>query len=88
MKPFTIHKGIAAPLNRENVDTSVVARDTQASTGLYFITHTPQGHVFNYLRAGSAASRLCPEKSSAGLHRRRALVACVWHQPGDQHVCL
>ena len=47
--------------NRENVDTSVVARDTQASTGLYFITHTPQGHVFNYLRAGSAASRLCPE---------------------------
>ncbi len=47
--------------NREHVDTREVARDSQASTGLYFITHTPQGHVFSYLRAGSAASRLGPD---------------------------
>ncbi|MFM8667162.1 MAG: 3-isopropylmalate dehydratase small subunit, partial [Betaproteobacteria bacterium] len=24
MKPFTVHKGIAAPLNRENIDTDAI----------------------------------------------------------------
>lgn len=45
----------------EGVDTSGVARDAQAPTGIYFVTHGPQGHEFSYLRAGSAASRMTPE---------------------------
>lgn len=47
--------------DRERVDTSAVARDPQANTGMYFISHTPHGQLLSYLRAGSAASRLCPD---------------------------
>lgn len=43
---------------REGVDTSGVERDAAAPTGIYFVTHGPQGHEFSYLRAGSAASRM------------------------------
>ncbi|MPW18469.1 sugar kinase [Paraburkholderia sp. CNPSo 3157] len=42
---------------REHVDTSFVRIDDQASTGVYFVSHGPCGHQFDYLRAGSAASR-------------------------------
>jgi 2-dehydro-3-deoxygluconokinase len=45
----------------EGVDTRGVAVDPQAHTAAYFVTHGPQGHVFSYLRAGSAASRMRPE---------------------------
>jgi 2-dehydro-3-deoxygluconokinase len=45
---------------RENVDTSFVRVDDQASTGVYFVSHGPAGHQFDYLRAGSAASRYAP----------------------------
>jgi 2-dehydro-3-deoxygluconokinase len=44
----------------EGLDTSGVAIDRQAHTAVYFITHGPAGHVFSYLRKGSAASRLRP----------------------------
>ena len=47
---------------RENVDTSGVAFDAEAPTGVYFVTHGPKGHEFSYLRAGSAASRMRPEQ--------------------------
>jgi len=43
---------------REGVDMGGVIVDREAPTGAYFVTHGPQGHVFSYLRAGSAASRL------------------------------
>jgi 2-dehydro-3-deoxygluconokinase len=46
---------------REGVDTSGVIVDAEAPTGAYFVTHGPQGHVFSYLRQGSAASRMRPE---------------------------
>jgi len=46
---------------REGVDTSGVIVDREASTGVYFVTHGPQGHAFSYLRAGSAASRMRPQ---------------------------
>ena len=46
---------------REGVDTSAVIVDREAPTGAYFVTHGPQGHVFSYLRSGSAASRIRPE---------------------------
>ena len=47
---------------REGVDTSAVIVDRAAPTGVYFVTHAPQGHAFSYLRAGSAASRMRPEE--------------------------
>ncbi len=45
---------------REGVDTSMVRVDTHAPTGVYFVSHGPAGHRFDYLRAGSAASRYTP----------------------------
>jgi len=50
----------------EGVDTSGVEVDAASHTGVYFVTHGAQGHVFNYLRAGSAASRLSPENVPLG----------------------
>ncbi|MDR5757269.1 sugar kinase [Caballeronia sp. LZ035] len=44
----------------ENVDTSTVRVDQDAPTGVYFVSHGEQGHRFDYLRAGSAASRYAP----------------------------
>jgi len=43
---------------REGVDASRVIVNGAAHTGLYFVTHGPNGHEFSYLRAGSAASRI------------------------------
>jgi len=43
---------------REGVDASRVVVSGGAHTGLYFVTHGPDGHAFSYLRAGSAASRI------------------------------
>ncbi|MFT4101312.1 MAG: sugar kinase [Burkholderiaceae bacterium] len=45
---------------REHVDASAVERDPDAPTGLYFVSHGPDGHRFTYRRAGSAASRMKP----------------------------
>ena len=45
----------------EGIDTSAVKRSPVAHTGLYFVTHDPSGHVFSYMRAGSAASRITPD---------------------------
>ncbi len=44
----------------EGVDTRAVDRDPVAHTGIYFVSHGPDGHRFSYLRAGSAASRMTP----------------------------
>ncbi|MBN8999742.1 MAG: sugar kinase, partial [Rhizobiales bacterium] len=46
----------------EGIDTRGVKIDAAAPTGLYFVTHGPEGHIFSYRRAGSAASRLTPEE--------------------------
>jgi 2-dehydro-3-deoxygluconokinase len=45
----------------EGVDTRAVARDPDAPTGVYFVTHGANGHEFSYWRSGSAASRLSPD---------------------------
>ena len=42
----------------EGVDASRIVVNGGAHTGLYFVTHGPDGHSFSYLRAGSAASRI------------------------------
>jgi 2-dehydro-3-deoxygluconokinase len=44
----------------EGIDASGVAIDPEAHTAVYFITHGEAGHVFSYLRKGSAASRMKP----------------------------
>ncbi|SAL74662.1 ribokinase-like domain-containing protein [Caballeronia terrestris] len=41
----------------ERVATSTVRIDGNAPTGVYFVSHGANGHRFDYLRAGSAASR-------------------------------
>ena len=53
----------------EGVDISAVKRSGTAHTGLYFITHGPDGHVFSYMRAGSAASRMTADDVPAEMIR-------------------
>ena len=52
---------------REGVGTQGVARIAGGATGLYFVTHGPQGHRFSYRRADSAASRMSPATLPGGL---------------------
>ena len=59
---------------REGVDTSGVAIDPEAPTGVYFVTHGPAGHEFSYLRAGSAASRMVPSQLPHALLQTARLV--------------
>lgn len=42
----------------EGVDTACVRTDPDAPTGIYFVSHGPQGHDFTFHRKGSAASRM------------------------------
>jgi len=51
----------------EGVSTRGVLIDRQAPTAAYFVMHSPQGHVFSYLRDGSAASRMEPDDLPAFL---------------------
>lgn len=48
----------------EGVDTADVVSDTQAPTGIYFVSHGAEGHEFSYLRSGSAASLMTPDNLS------------------------
>jgi 2-dehydro-3-deoxygluconokinase len=45
----------------EGVDTATVTRRSDGHTGIYFVTHGPEGHEFSYFRAGSAASLMRPD---------------------------
>ena len=60
---------------RETVQTTTVLRDTQAPTGLYFVSHDAQGHHFSYARAGSAASRMQVQDLA---HWQDAIVSSQW----------
>jgi len=53
----------------EGLDLSGVQIDAHARTAVYFVTHGPQGHVFSYLRSGTAASRMRPEDLPVDLIR-------------------
>ena len=44
----------------EGVDHTLVIENKSAPTGMYFVTHGPNGHEFNFARAGSAASLYAP----------------------------
>ena len=54
----------------EGVDDAGVLTDPQAHTAVYFVTHGADGHVFSYLRASSAASRMHPDDLAHGLIER------------------
>jgi len=45
----------------EGVDTTGVRRTDRYLTGVYFVTHGPEGHAFLHHRANSAAARFGPE---------------------------
>ncbi|WP_068087943.1 sugar kinase [Polycladidibacter stylochi] len=49
----------------EGVDTSLVERNPDAPTGIYFISHDERGHHFTFARKGSAASLITPEQMPA-----------------------
>ncbi len=53
-------ESFAALWQMEGVDTSLVRRDPDAPTGIYFVTHDERGHHFTFYRKGSAASRYRP----------------------------
>ena len=61
--------------HREGVCTTTVLRDTQAPTGLYFVSHDAQGHHFSYARAGSAASRMQVQDLA---HWQDAIASSQW----------
>jgi 2-dehydro-3-deoxygluconokinase len=48
--------------DQEGVDRSSVITRPGGRTGVYFISYGPEGHVFSYARAGSAASLVTPEE--------------------------
>ena len=58
---------LMALMLREGIDVSQVERDADAPTGLYFVTHGPDGHRFTYRRKGSAASLMTPAGLDRGL---------------------
>ena len=64
--------------DEEGVDRSCVLIREGGRTGVYFISYGPEGHVFSYARAGSAAS-LVAEKE---LPRARIEEARVLHVSG------
>lgn len=45
----------------EGINTESIESDRDGPTGIYFVTHGPQGHSFTYRRAGSAASKMTPD---------------------------
>lgn len=49
----------------EGVDASRVTRHPTAPTGVSFVTHSPAGHKFDYLRKNSAASLMTPATLAA-----------------------
>ena len=59
---------------RENIDVTAVKRSPIAHTGLYFVTHGEDGHVFSYMRAGSAASRMTPDDLPEAMIRSARVV--------------
>ncbi|WP_284178609.1 sugar kinase [Rhabdaerophilum sp. SD176] len=58
----------------EGVDHSLVREHPSAPTGMYFVTHGPNGHEFSFARAGSAASLYGPDDVPAeAIARAKAL---------------
>ncbi len=63
---------------KEGVDATGVRSDASAFTAVYFVSHDAEGHHFDFMRAGSAASRM----TLAELPRERIAAARVLHLSG------
>ncbi len=59
---------------REGVDSASVILRENSPTGLYLVSHGPEGHEFTYFRKDSAASLMRPEEIPADLIRSSALL--------------
>ncbi len=51
-------EAIGALWRKEGIDASAVGQSPDAQTGIYFVTHSGNRHVFHYYRRHSAASQL------------------------------
>jgi 2-dehydro-3-deoxygluconokinase len=60
--------------DKEGVWRERVKLNDSARTGIYFVTHGPEGHEFSYYRAGSAASLVTPKDLPEGLVERAAIL--------------
>lgn len=56
--------------HQEGVDTRDVVSHSEAFTAIYFVTHSEQGHQFDFFRKGSAASLMEPVDLKAESIRR------------------
>ena len=63
---------------KEGIDTAGVSINPAAPTGIYFVTHGPDGHEFTYRRKGSAASLMQP----ADLPQETIAAARILHVSG------
>ncbi|WP_194436629.1 sugar kinase [Vibrio fluminensis] len=74
---------------REGVNTEFVCRNSNAHTGLYFITHDDNGHHFTFYRKGSAASLVTPKQipehaiAQAKLLHSSAITHAISEQSSD-----
>lgn len=60
--------------DEEGVDHGLVIENKSAPTGMYFVTHGPEGHAFTFARAGSAASLYGPgDVPKAAIAKAKAL---------------
>ena len=66
----------------EHVDTGGVRMLPGAETGVYFVTHGPQGHGFTYRRANSAASRMSADDAAFAPCLQQAARAGTLHVSG------
>ena len=66
----------------ERVDTGGVRVVPGGDTGVYFVTHGPQGHAFTYRRASSAASRMAPGEADFAPCLRQVERAHTLHVSG------
>ncbi|SDU37929.1 sugar kinase [Stappia sp. ES.058] len=72
----------------EGIDNRHMARCTDAPTGIYFVTHGADGHVFTYRRAGSAASLVTPrDLPRAALEQTRVLHVSAISQAISPSAC-
>jgi len=53
--------------DQEQVGRVDVVLQAGARTGIYFVTHGPEGHAFSYYRSGSAASLMGPKDIPDGM---------------------
>src|SRR5512134_2127902 len=66
----------------EGVDSAGVRVLPGAETGVYSVTHGPQGHAFTYRRANSAAARMSPDDAAFAPCLQQAARARTLHVSG------